>query len=163
MRLYYHGILCFELRNSFASMFEGLFALYISFQITMRFTVALIAMAASVSGDECHDFCVSNLGAAHCGFGSYCKNQFACHNLFWTSGAKDSICVLGTPGCPGTIPVSCAEAGTTEVETTSTRAPRLRRTEGNPFEGMGFCAMVGRAPPALKRACGCGDGNHSHK
>ena len=107
----------------------------------MRFFVALLVaeLTAKVAGDMCHDFCVSQIGAAACSRGSYCKNRFDCHGLFWTSLTDPRICVFGQAGCQNDRPVLCTEAAvalsvpgtstttalpaTTPVPLTTTRMP----------------------------------------
>ena len=64
-----------------------------------------------VDADECSDFCNRRLNSAACSQGSYCKNNHACHGLFWVDDTQTEICVLGyTPGCTTDILVTCTDA-----------------------------------------------------
>jgi hypothetical protein len=65
----------------------------------------------TVFGDMCQDFCTARLGPGACSTGYYCKNDYDCHNLFWTSEEKRQICVLTGHGeCTNRFPVLCSEA-----------------------------------------------------
>jgi ubiquitin C-terminal hydrolase len=58
------------------------------FQVIMRWLSSVVVLLSSVSGhlftDPCGLICVRVPGACGSG-GSYCKNDHACHNLFWRS------------------------------------------------------------------------------
>ena len=75
----------------------------------MRLFLILVPL---VSSDICQDFCTQQLGSGDCSRGSYCKNNFDCHGLFWTSAEQSAICVYtGRDGsCPNRFPVLCREA-----------------------------------------------------
>ena len=76
----------------------------------MNTILLTLAFLKAVSGDVCHDFCISKLTPQECSKGSYCKGQ-VCHALFWR--AVDDICVHGSSprDCPDTLSsVRCDEA-----------------------------------------------------
>ena len=121
----------------------------------MRFVIGVLAMLAAVSADHCQDFCARRLNFVACGFGSYCKNEHACHNLFWTSAAKESIWIRGTAGCVDTHLVSCAEARSGLVITAAPTSVSVRRAQvttrpntKSAGEARGTRAGGGRAPTA---------------
>ncbi len=83
------------------------------------------------AADMCQQFCLSELNPVMCARGSWCKNNYDCHNLFWNDASRRRICLLGSyPGCTPTYPVLCNEAsqalrelyGPFEEETTATPA-----------------------------------------
>ncbi len=77
----------------------------------MRTVVIGFTFLVSVLADECSDFCNRRLDSAACAQGSYCKNNYACHGLFWIDSTRSQICVLGfTEGCSTDIVVTCADA-----------------------------------------------------
>jgi hypothetical protein len=132
--------------------------------------VSICLLASFVTGDECQSYCESKLNVAGCS-GSYCKNQHACHGLFWVNESKSNICLQGTPGCSDKLAVKCTEAsqsasvgskpteairiesaGSKAEETTTTIRPkRMQQAFRAPFTG--FC-IVGTAPPS-NGGCAC--------
>ena len=76
----------------------------------LSFKLAILSLGIVVA-DECSDFCNMRLDSATCAKGSYCKNNHACHGLFWVDHSRSHICVLGvTAGCTTEILVTCEEA-----------------------------------------------------
>ena len=63
-------------------------------------------------GDICQDFCTQQLGPHGCSRGSYCKNNYDCHGLFWTSAEQLSVCVYTgrDDECSNRFPVLCRDA-----------------------------------------------------
>ena len=119
--------------------------------------VSICFLASLAVGDECRSFCESKLNVAACA-GSYCKNQHACHGLFWVSESKSDICLQGTQGCSDKLAVKCTEAGQSASagslveEATTTARPKLKQQPFRvPFNG--FC-IVGTAPPS-NGGCPC--------
>ena len=100
--------------------------------VSLRFFVAL----QIVLGDMCEEFCFTQLGPSGCPKGSWCKNNYDCHGLFWTGPDRRGVCVLdGIRPCTDTYPVLCNEAvarltqptsTTTTTTTTTTRSPRTQ-------------------------------------
>jgi hypothetical protein len=87
----------------------------------------LFLLPLIVFGDMCQDFCIVQLGQETCHKGSYCKKNYDCHNLFWTSEERTGICVFtGRGECTNRYPVLCLEADTSRIRPhvpTSTIAP----------------------------------------
>jgi hypothetical protein len=76
----------------------------------MKACIALIVSPFALA-DECSDFCNLRLDPTSCAHGSYCKNNFDCHGLFWTDETHAQLCVLGvTANCRTDFLVSCEEA-----------------------------------------------------
>ena len=77
-----------------------------------------------MAGDICQDFCVQELGLLPCAKGSYCKNHYDCHGLFWTDSRRSAICVYSGRGdCTARHPVLCRDA-----RTASAAVPELSTT-----------------------------------
>jgi hypothetical protein len=94
----------------------------------------LFLLPLIVFGDMCQDFCIERLGRETCHKGSYCKKNYDCHNLFWTSEEHGHICVFtGRGECTNRYPVLCSEAvvgrhvsaGILSGATTTTPMPSL--------------------------------------
>ena len=65
-----------------------------------------------ISGDVCNDFCITKLGRFGCPNGSWCKNNYDCHSLFWTSANdREDICIYTgrEANCTNDYPVLCAD------------------------------------------------------
>ena len=116
------------------------------------------AVIKAVSGDMCGDFCQAN--PLVCGKnGSYCKNQHACHDLFWTDLTKREACSSVTPGCPITVPVLCSEiremlarsapAASRQPTSRSTNQRQLRRQDD---DGLGDMLELSRVTAAEEEA-----------
>ena len=91
----------------------------------MKFALIIVAsfFSTSVIADECLDICIETLGASGCPQGSYCKNNDVCQSLQWTNNARNEMCVFGvTENCPDRYPITCAEARTL-LMTTTTASP----------------------------------------
>jgi hypothetical protein len=90
------------------------------FNFSFMFRVLLIPLL-TVLGDMCQDYCIERLGEPACSKGSYCKNNYDCHDLFWTTEEKTAICVFSSAHgeCFDTFPVLCREVG----------SPSIRRSE----------------------------------
>jgi hypothetical protein len=60
----------------------------------------------------CEEFCVQELSFADCHKGSWCKNGYDCHSLFWTGVENPRICVFGgvDATCGYANPVLCTES-----------------------------------------------------
>jgi hypothetical protein len=94
----------------------------------------LIALAIAVDANPCSELCKKHLGHKACNFGSYCKNNHACHKLMWTDAPGERICIHATPACAGaTRAVRCSEAEKEKasnlaepvVKSTPRRAPEV--------------------------------------
>jgi hypothetical protein len=69
--------------------------------------VLFLAFVSRAFADECGQVCVLIPGS--CGSkGSYCKNEHACHDIFWHSDGF--LCNSGSPGCPSGRPLLCSQA-----------------------------------------------------
>ena len=86
----------------------------------------VLYLVAIVKGDMCEEFCLQELGEAICHRGSWCKNGYDCHSLFWTGVESPRICVFGDVDetCQDENPVLCTEAAvffrTTDANSFST-------------------------------------------
>jgi hypothetical protein len=90
-----------------------------------------------VFGDMCQDFCTESLGRETCQKGSYCKKNYDCHNLFWTSEERGQICVFtGRGECTNRYPVLCSEADTSRTR------PRVPTTTTMPTSQPGFLSRM---------------------
>ena len=74
--------------------------------------VSIVYIFGTVFADDCADFCTASLGLGACEKSSWCKNEYDCHGLFWTSVDETSICVFSgdVADCPETLPVLCSQA-----------------------------------------------------
>ena len=69
--------------------------------------LCIVGLAAVHRADDCQDVCLTFSGA--CGAnGSYCKNDHACHDLFWYRSS--SFCNHSLSDCSATQVVTCAQA-----------------------------------------------------
>ena len=76
----------------------------------------LALIVNTVAADMCEDFCISQTTTFGCPKGSWCKNNYDCHGLFWTSAERRTACVLDGPGpCTDRFPVLCREAAQKSV------------------------------------------------
>lgn len=87
-------------------------------------------------GDMCQDFCLKELGRTGCSKGSWCKNNYDCQSLFFTSADRTSICVFtGSGSCTNTFPVLCSDArGRIEGGIAKTRTTKLPPMTGRSSE-----------------------------
>jgi hypothetical protein len=118
-----------------------------------------LSLFGIASANDCASFCDAQLGAAICKpVGTYCKNEYACHGIFWTSNSKSEICIQGASGCTSQIPVLCTEASSSTSQTdepvVSTTRRRLLRQQ---IMDMQYCGES-YVPPAggeTRRNCPC--------
>ena len=92
----------------------------------MRLVSGFVLLAAALA-DECGRIC-ERIPAACSAKGSYCKNAYACMDLFWATDG--SFCNLAQSGCSDARPVKCSEArdlgsssASVSSSATTTRAP----------------------------------------
>ena len=75
------------------------------------FFLVFVAICDIALADMCEDLCLSPMNPSGCPKGSWCKNNYDCHGLFWTSADRLSVCVLDGPApCTDRFPVLCNEA-----------------------------------------------------
>lgn len=115
--------------------------------------LVILLLSPVVFADECSDFCNLRLDISSCSRGSYCKNNFDCHGLFWTDESRSQICVLGiTPDCRSDFVVECEHARSSIESISSVIRPvvtsslptvattTLARTEAPHVSDSGGCA-----------------------
>ena len=78
----------------------------------MQYRFLLPFVGIVVAADDCQRFCRDQLGRAACSSGTWCKNEFNCHAMYWTTRERTATCFFttGTGDCPDTFPVLCSEA-----------------------------------------------------
>ena len=92
----------------------------------MRLLTGFVLVIGALA-DECGRIC-ERVPSACSAKGSYCKNGYACHDLFWRSDGR--FCNIGQLGCSDARPVKCSEArewapsrASVSSHATTTRAP----------------------------------------
>ena len=67
--------------------------------------------ASFAAAEMCQEFCFNELGYELCAGRTWCKDNYDCHNLFWTDASRTRICVIDEyVGCTNEFPVMCDQA-----------------------------------------------------